>query len=369
MLLLALIVAWPAFAADPVQTTPSDANKLCLECHSIPDRTITLPSGETLSLVISGSIYAGSVHGQHGIRCIDCHTNIQGYPHPPLMVENHRDLQYNRYRSCFKCHPDQYEATLDSIHAKALASGNRQAAICTDCHGSHDISDPAVPRKKISLTCSQCHAAIFARFKRSVHGAALMNDDNPDVPTCINCHPAHHIEDPRSAQFRLKSPDTCGKCHADNALMDKYGISTDVFSTYVADFHGTTVKIFEDVEPNKITNKAVCSDCHDAHLILAPTNKNSSVMQANLLTTCKRCHPDADNSFTASWMGHYPPDWKHHPIVAAVNWFYKILIPGVLGFFAVFIGLDMFSTAAERRRRRREWRLAHRQEHKERGDQ
>ena len=45
--------------------------------------------------------------------------------------------------------------------------------------------------------------------------------------------------------FRLQSPEMCGKCHADKELMQKYGISTDVFDTYVADFHGTTVAIFK----------------------------------------------------------------------------------------------------------------------------
>ena len=32
--------------------------------------------------------------------------------------------------------------------------------------------------------------------------------------------------------------------------MGKYGISTQVLNTYVADFHGTTVTLFEQVSPN-----------------------------------------------------------------------------------------------------------------------
>ena len=69
------------------------------------------------------------------------------------------------------------------------------------------------------------------------------------MPTCIDCHGVHNIEDPRTAAFRLQSPEMCAKCHADRALMAKYGISTDVFNTYVADFHGTTVAIFEKESP------------------------------------------------------------------------------------------------------------------------
>lgn len=169
------------------------------------------------------------------------------------------------------------------------------------------------------------------------------------------------MEDPRTAQFRLNAPELCGTCHADNELMARYGISTHVFDTYVADFHGTTIKIFEDVDPEGFTNKAVCHDCHSAHRIMRADSANSTVMQTNLLVTCQRCHPDADEAFTASWMGHYPPDWEHYPIVAAVDWFYKLLIPGVLGFFVVYIGLDIGRTWIDRSRQRREWRQERRQ--------
>ena len=51
--------------------------------------------------------------------------------------------------------------------------------------------------------------------------------------------------------------------------MQKYGISTEVFNTYVADFHGTTVTLFERQHPDQPTNKAVCTDCHGVHDIQA----------------------------------------------------------------------------------------------------
>ena len=49
--------------------------------------------------------------------------------------------------------------------------------------------------------------------------------------------------------------------------MSKYGISTQVVNTYVADFHGTTVTLFEKISPDQITNKPVCFDCHGVHNI------------------------------------------------------------------------------------------------------
>jgi hypothetical protein len=65
--------------------------------------------------------------------------------------------------------------------------------------------------------------------------------------------------------------------------MSQYDISTDVFDTYVADFHGTTVTLFEKQTPDHETNKAVCYDCHGVHNILPSTDENSSVIKANLI--------------------------------------------------------------------------------------
>ncbi|NOZ72736.1 MAG: hypothetical protein GXP38_12640 [Chloroflexi bacterium] len=372
--LLVMILLLPTrIYAQQGPTIPDDQ---CMLCHSDPELSMVLPSNEVLPLGVDTATLQHSVHGEtdEPLNCVDCHNDMSGYPHADFPALDYRDWQLQISQVCGNCHEEEAMARQESIHARLLAAGRSEAATCIDCHGAHDVplADPTklgVDRMAQLDACGQCHSTVVDEFRRSIHGQQLA-EGNLDVPTCSNCHPAHHIEDPRSAQFRLKSPELCGQCHADKALMAKYDISTAVFDTYVADFHGTTVKIFEDLEPDKITNKAVCSDCHSAHLILPPTDENSSVIQSNLTATCQRCHPDADNSFTASWMGHYPPDWEHHPLVTAVNWFYKLLIPGVLGFFVVYIGLDVSRTTIERSRRRREWRLARRkQEKKEGGDQ
>ena len=136
-----------AETAPPAQS--ADPNSFCLACHSIPGRETKLANGETLSLHIDPDIYNASVHGQQQLPCTTCHSDITGYPHPPLAASDRRDYQLDRYPVCRTCHPEQYEATLDSMHAKVLAGGNRNAAVCTDCHGSHDIS-PAVQTVKRS---------------------------------------------------------------------------------------------------------------------------------------------------------------------------------------------------------------------------
>ena len=190
------------------------------------------------------------------------------------------------------------------------------------------------------MTCSKCHSAIFEQYKESVHGAALLEDGNPDVPTCVDCHGVHSIEDPTTAAFRLKSPETCGGCHRDEAKMNKYGISTAVFNTYVADFHGATVTMFERQSPDQATNKAVCFDCHGVHNIKAVNDPEATVVKENLLTTCRRCHPDADANFPASWTSHFIPDKDHNPLVYYINLFYTLIIPATIGFMVAFVGLD-----------------------------
>ena len=39
----------------------------------------------------------------------------------------------------------------------------------------------------------------------------------------------------------------------------------EVLNTYVADFHGTTVVLFDKTFPDQPTNKPVCTDCHGFH--------------------------------------------------------------------------------------------------------
>jgi predicted CXXCH cytochrome family protein len=343
------LTARPALAQNP-------ANEACLACHSQPGMTTTLPSGEVLYLTVDPEVYDNSVHGKKGQACTDCHVETSGYPHPTfeeLGVSNRRSLSFRLYRdACVSCHEDQYEASLDGVHVKGLAAGDTNSAICTDCHGTHNIMSPQEPRSRESQMCERCHSEIFELYKQSVHGAALIGEGNPDVPGCIDCHQVHSVQGPStSGSFHLFSPEICRKCHADEAMMSKYGITPDVFDSYVADFHGTTVALFQKVNPDQETNKPVCIDCHGVHNMRQVDDPESAVIKANLLVTCQKCHPDADASFPTSWIGHYRPDPWRAPLVFFVNLFYWIFIPAVLGFMIVLVALDARKRIALRRER------------------
>ena len=76
ILCFSLFLARSARAGELRQET----EKYCLSCHSDPNKSITLPSGETLSIYISSDAIHQSVHSQAGIECEACHKNITTYP-------------------------------------------------------------------------------------------------------------------------------------------------------------------------------------------------------------------------------------------------------------------------------------------------
>ncbi len=323
----------------------------CLACHDTPGFQTELESGEPLYLTVDSVIYAASTHGRLGYACVQCHTNISGFPHDPITVDTRRDFSLELYTSCAKCHEDKYDATLDSVHAKALAAGNKEAAICTDCHGMHNVGPPDIPRSNIPHICERCHSEIYNAYQESIHGSALIGEGNPDVPTCIDCHGVHNIKGPSNSEFHLFSPLICADCHANDELMERYGISTDVFETYISDFHGTTVTLFEATAPDQETNKPVCIDCHGVHDMKKVDDPESRVMKENLLATCQKCHPDATADFPDSWLGHYLPSAQNNPLVYFVEIFYKIFIPVVLIPMTFFVIIDFRRRIINHRRK------------------
>lgn len=352
-LLLIVGVDQTAFADGDIRPPEQGfSNESCYACHASQGLQVELDSGELLYLTIEREIYNNSVHGELGYACVQCHTNITGFPHPERPGDTRRTLSLELYTSCEKCHADKYESTIDSVHDQALAAGNLEAAVCTDCHGAHDISPPDQPRSKIPQTCEKCHSQIYDAYEGSVHGEAMIGGGNPDVPSCIDCHGVHNVEGPSTGPFHLFSPSICAECHDDPELMGEYDLSTDVFDTYISDFHGTTVLLFEEITPDQETNKPVCVDCHGVHDILATDDPESRVIKENLLATCQRCHPDATSNYPSSWLSHYKPTSESAPLVFGVNTFYAVVIPTIIGGMILYIGLDGGRKILNKRKRR-----------------
>jgi predicted CXXCH cytochrome family protein len=314
-----------------------------------------LPVGSDEVLVtIDGAEFEKAAHGAEQISCDTCHSDITGYPHPEYNKRSLRELSVSLYGStrgaCQSCHAEETARTMNSVHQQTIDAGNHNAAVCADCHNPHYL-ESAAARPEVPDVCARCHSDIAEQYKNSVHGAALLDERNPDVPTCIDCHGVHDITDPRTVEFRNNIPLLCARCHTDAAIMDKYGISTDVLSTYVADFHGTTVTLFEKTSPGTPTNKPVCTDCHGVHSISKGDDPNTGLrLKDNLLARCQLCHPRANANFPDAWMSHYIPSPQEYPIVFYVNLFYKFFIPAVIGSMLVFVISDIIRRQIDRRK-------------------
>ncbi len=325
----------------------------CLSCHSQPGLSMTFPNGDVNFITVKAETLNESVHGPNNswraLECADCH-DTKSYPHEPVTANSSREYTLEQNQVCERCHEDKFEQSADSVHARALAEGQEEAAVCVDCHGAHDTPHPSEPRERISHTCEQCHSAIFNVYAESVHGDALLSEGNEDVPTCIDCHGVHDINDPTTALARVQSPQLCAGCHDDEELMAKYDISTDVFETYVSDFHGTTVTLFEHQDPNVETNKAVCYDCHGVHNIKSADDPHAGI-KANLLETCRECHPDATDNFSDAWTSHFKPSLENNTLVYLVDLFYQIIIPLTLGVLGFIIFTDVYRRVRDRAQR------------------
>jgi predicted CXXCH cytochrome family protein len=347
MLLLMLLVNTPTRASESEQQT----EEYCLSCHSNLDLKMTLPSGEEVSLYVNPDDLKTSVHSPKGIECEACHTNITTYPHPATTYQTKRELTRQYYMACQKCHPDNYSKTLDSMHAQAAEGGNLNAPVCTDCHGSHYIKPPDQPRTLIPATCGNCHTQEFSVYQNSVHGNALEQESNPDVPVCTTCHGVHNIQNPLTQQFRIEEPDLCASCHANQEMMAKYGLSADVYSLYNLSWHGVDVSVYEARWPNVQHYSAICSDCHGTHDILKPDDPNSSVNPKNLLATCQKCHPGVSANWTGAWTGHYKVSLERTPFLYYLDLFYSFFTPAILVICAVYVALQFIRFMVDRGRR------------------
>jgi hypothetical protein len=187
-------------------------------------------------------------------------------------------------------------------------------------------------------------AAIYAS---SVHGKDVTNG-NPDTPTCTDCHRAHDVAGPHKAEWQLRLPEMCGRCHADGPKMKKYGLSTNVLRTYLTDFHGKTASLRRD--QGKPVNGAVvarCPECHGVHDIQKTKDPQSRVIKANLLQTCRQCHAGATDNFPSAWLSHYDPGLHKAPLVYAVRIGYSVLIPIMIGGLGLQILLHLWRLRGE----------------------
>ncbi|RMG38873.1 MAG: hypothetical protein D6732_04710, partial [Methanobacteriota archaeon] len=197
----------------------------CADCHSghriLPaDSTSSKKKKKNIAQTCSqcheqeASQFLISEHGKAYLEgfseapsCVDCHGE-----HEIHQITDSRSpvSREHEVEVCLSCHLNSPEVRQrmthtsafvaeyeQSVHGRAFVSGNKEAAVCSDCHGGHrelkaTNANSMVNKFNVAITCGKCHDNIEAEFIRSIHGSALFKGV-ADAPSCTDCHGEHHI--------------------------------------------------------------------------------------------------------------------------------------------------------------------------------
>ena len=148
--------------------------------------------------------------------CYNCHEAHYVYP---VGSQERADWRLSIPKACGACHAKQLEAYATSVHGKAaLQQRNPAAAVCSDCHTTHDIDRPAKESSKLVITknCGTCHAASYESYRDTYHGQ-VHTLGYAYTAKCYDCHGSHTVQrvsDPGSSVHPDNRLKTCQKCHA-----------------------------------------------------------------------------------------------------------------------------------------------------------
>jgi hypothetical protein len=191
----------------PTQKEKLTTTQYCLTCHQ--QQLSMSIKGESLSLAISEAGLRHSVHKGHG--CTDCHIDFSKQEHPNRQFSTIREVSIAGAEACKRCHADKAAQHRGSIHFDLLSKGNRNAPVCSDCHGSHAVQPKALARTMEGMPCKKCHSDIFAAYQGSVHGQAKMNGKASTAPICSSCHFSHEV---KAAEASRSPKGVCLGCHS-----------------------------------------------------------------------------------------------------------------------------------------------------------
>ncbi|HRF95421.1 MAG TPA: cytochrome c3 family protein [Aggregatilineales bacterium] len=214
-----------------VAITPTGDNGYCAVCHNQEFKAVTLSDGFVLNLFVPPSAISNSVHGtsneQGTLGCVDCH-GVDAFPHDNL-PENRRDYTIATNQKCVGCHNEQATELQNGLHERAILAGNTDAAVCTDCHGAHDVQTVAREPQLVAGVCGNCHTSTYSEWRTSPH-------IDVDKLGCASCH-SPHAQTLRIADGNAN--DLCINCHK---------VMPDVWA------HTQHIAIE--------TNEVGCVDCH-----------------------------------------------------------------------------------------------------------
>jgi len=291
---LALVVTLvsPGHAESDVEIGAHLKDNTCVNCHlnDVDDDNTEMTEH-----------YLKGIHARRGISCADCHggdpkaedqddamdedAGFVGAPEradiPAFCAKCHADPNYIRGFNP-NLPTDQFAKYKISGHGKRLfKSRDPKVAVCTSCHGVHGILPPDDPNSPVYIqnipkTCSHCHSDAkymsgrhiptdqFDKYKKSVHGIALLEKGDRGAPACTGCHGSHDARRPAPSGVA----NTCAQCH--NFIREMFVASPhkiafdeeDISECEVCHGNHDIQKVFDGMLAD--SDKSVCSECHDS---------------------------------------------------------------------------------------------------------
>ena len=210
---------------QPVQVQVS-----CVQCHEdlwraarLENKTQDFPR---LGVVVEQiEHYMRSIHARPSradqsrtnATCYNCHDAHYVYP---VGSTQRAEWRLSIPNKCGACHLKQREEYAKSVHGReVLENANPVAAICSDCHTTHDVESPKLDASKLAITrnCGNCHQDAAKTYTQTYHGQ-VNKLGFAYTAKCFDCHGSHGIQrvaDPSSRVHPDNRLQTCKQCHQD----------------------------------------------------------------------------------------------------------------------------------------------------------
>jgi len=138
-----------------------------------------------------------------------------------------------------------------------------------------------------AYNCLRCHADKRRSFSQGVHSERDIrcHQCHGGDPRAVDVGPAHR-GNRFNPESKVEVAQLCSSCHSDPDQMRQYGLPAGEMAEFRTSRHGEVL-----FQGN--VDAPTCTDCHDAHTILRPTDARSNVYPSNIPATCAKCHDDA----------------------------------------------------------------------------
>ena len=288
LLFLILLLPSPVFSQEP---------NSCLYCHGSMKGKVKSQSGALVEMHIDAERFKASVHGV--LPCTECHIKFT-----------------------------------DDSHASSGAAVPSAVLGISSQVSPKFGSDPVA-----GAACAKCHEEVYKKVLSSVHGKNIVEKKQTDGALCIDCHGTLHYitraADGKSPMSRKYQVETCGKCHGDKNLIEKYRLEENVMDSFKESFHGRKLHLGH-------TRAPVCTSCHGVHDITSKSDPASPVVGKNRLVTCGKCHKGANEKFVPAITHKRPGPIPHYGEKLLI-----LLTIGVFAFIVSHVILEAFADIRE----------------------